>query len=160
MSEVRSAVLDGVLGAVALFAGTWVVMRSEYSWHVLDWYNYTHTYTLCVAQYLPVPPRDHTMARADQGLVVLLCLHAADLLAELSTKFRESFHIRRILLLTRACLIWNVKALTSRHFQQLDSPNGGNSRNLVDNSTSWPSSSTPPALKPWAWSRGRFRTTR
>ena len=139
-------------------------MRSEYSWHVLDWYNYTHTHTLatlCVAQYLPVPPRDHTMARADQGLVVLLCLHAADLLAELSTKFRESFHIQRILLLTRACLIWNVKALTSRLFQQWEySPNGGNSRNLVDNSTSWPSSSTPPALKPWAWSRGRFRTTR
>ena len=88
----------------------------------------THTLaTLCVAQYLPVPPRDHTMARADQGLVVLLCLHAADLLAELSTKFRESFYnIRRIILLNRACLIWNVKAITSRLFQQWeDSPNIG-----------------------------------
>ena len=88
--------------------------------------THIHTYTLCVAQYLPVPPRDHTMARADQGLVVLLCLHAADLLAELSTKFRESFHIQRILLLTRACLIWNAKALTSRLFQQWEySPNIG-----------------------------------
>ena len=37
-----------------------------------------------------------------------------------------SFHIRRILLLTRACLIWNVKALTSRLFQQWEySPNIG-----------------------------------